>query len=78
MNYNTSEGWINQDMPHEAIIANELGRLLEDERRLKSIYHRLESRSDLRRQFMSELAAINVRAERLEALMNRQYSNVSQ
>ena len=72
MTYKTSEGQINQDMPHTAIIANELGRLLADERRLQSIYARLENRLDLRRQFMTELAAMNVRAERLEALINKQ------
>lgn len=53
----------------EAAIVVELERLSLEQQRLERLYPYLESRRELRRPFMTELAAMRVRAERLDALL---------
>jgi hypothetical protein len=54
----------------DAILVAELKTLRDGERRLQRLFSRLRSQPQLRDRFLMELAAIQQRTERLDAVLN--------
>ena len=54
----------------DAVLIAELETLRDGERRLQRLFSRLPSQPQLRDRFLMELAAIQQRAERLDAVLN--------
>jgi hypothetical protein len=54
----------------DAILVAELETLRDGERRLQRLFSRLPNQPQLRDRFLMELAAIQQRAERLDAVLN--------
>lgn len=54
----------------DAVLVAELVTLRDGERRLQRLFSRLRSQPQLRNRFLMELAAIEQRAERLDAVLN--------
>ena len=54
----------------DAILVAELKTLRDGERRLQRLFSRLRKQPQLRDRFLMELAAIQQRAERLDAVLN--------
>ena len=68
---------MNMQNHHETAVASELERLRFDSVRLQRLYPHLQHRPELRRPFMVELAALQVRADRLDALLSAPTSAVA-
>jgi len=54
---------------HDAMILAELEQLRSEQERLERLYPYLESKPELRASFRTAVAALNIRAERVDALL---------